>query len=155
MSEQLSMTSNRPYLLRALLDWIVDNDLTPHVVVDANFEAVEVPRQFVENGKIVLNISPFAVRDFQLENEFVSFSARFGGSPMNLYLPMQAILAIYARENGQGMVFTEEAEPSAGSQKEKATGPVAVENNGNSDDDDPEPNPPKPGGGKPRLKLVK
>jgi len=102
------MTSSRPYLLRALNEWIVDNGLTSHIVVDANQEHVVVPLDFVEAGKIVLNVSPFAVQNLAIENDFVTFSARFSGQAMNISVPIAAIMAIYAKENGQGMVFAEE-----------------------------------------------
>lgn len=102
------MTSSRPYLLKALNDWIVDNHLTPYIVVDAIGEHVLIPQQFVENGKIVLNISPFAVKDLDVSFDFVRFSARFGGKSMNVQVPVKNVLAIYAKENGQGMVFTDE-----------------------------------------------
>ena len=107
------MTPNRPYLMRALFDWILDNDLTPHLVVDAENKLSDVPRQFVENGRIVLNISPSAVRDLSLENDFVSFNARFSGKPTNISFPTNAVLGIYARENGQGMLFTDETDPES------------------------------------------
>ena len=100
------MTSNRPYLLRAFFDWIVDNECTPHLVVNADFPAVQVPTQFVQDGQIVLNISPSAVTQFSLDNTQLSFNARFGGQPMQVYVPLGAVLAIYARENGEGTVFT-------------------------------------------------
>ena len=100
------MTPNRPYLLRAFFDWIVDNDCTPHLVVDAQYPAVQVPTQFVQDGQIVLNISPSAVTGFSLDMEQLSFNARFGGQPMQVYVPLGAVLAIYARENGEGTVFT-------------------------------------------------
>lgn len=100
------MTSNRPYLLRAFFDWIVDNECTPHLVVNADFPAVQVPTQFVQDGQIVLNISPSAVTQFSLDNSQLSFNARFGGQPMQVYVPLGAVLAIYARENGEGTVFT-------------------------------------------------
>jgi stringent starvation protein B len=102
------MTSTRPYLLRALYDWIVDNDLTPHVLVDAEAEDVEVPQQFVEDGKIVLNITPNAVKDLNIGNEYLSFNARFAGKPQHILSPISAVLAIYAKENGEGMAFPEE-----------------------------------------------
>lgn len=108
MTDKPTMSSSRPYLLRALNEWIVDNQLTPHIVCDAQAEGAVLPMQFVENGKIVLNISPTAVRDLFIDNEWVSFSARFSGSPMNVSVPVMAVLAIYARENGQGMVFVDE-----------------------------------------------
>lgn len=102
------MQSSRPYIARALYQWLLDNDLTPYIVVDAEQAGVEVPRQFVQNGQIVLNLAPTAVRDFAMENEAVSFSARFGGRPMQVMVPIEALIAIYARENGVGMVFGHE-----------------------------------------------
>ncbi|MEX2480117.1 MAG: ClpXP protease specificity-enhancing factor [Gammaproteobacteria bacterium] len=101
------MTSSRPYLLRAIYEWIVDNGYTPHIVVAAEMDSVQVPRQFVDNGVIVLNVAPSAVRDLELGNDRVSFSARFAGSAQYVSVPMAAIQAIYARENGQGMVLSE------------------------------------------------
>jgi len=102
------MTSSRPYLLRAINDWIIDNELTPHMVVDATANNVVVPRQYVDENKIVLNISPAAVSHFHITNEFISFSARFSGKAMEIFVPVTAVLALYAKENGQGMVFNEE-----------------------------------------------
>jgi stringent starvation protein B len=130
-----SMTSSRPYLLRALNEWIVDNHLTPYIVVDAQYENVIVPRQFIENGKIVLNISPFAVRDLTVDNEYLLFSARFSGKSMDVTVPISSVLAIYAKENGQGMVFTDAPTPPSG-------GPST-----------PSESTKKPG--KPDLKLIK
>lgn len=103
------MTPKRPYLLRALYEWIVDNDLTPHLVVDATIVGTVVPQNFVSEGQIVLNISPTAVQGLQLADHEVRFNARFGGQPMQVIVPMTAALAIYARENGAGAMF--EAEP--------------------------------------------
>ncbi len=100
------MTPNRPYLLRAFFDWIVDNQCTPHLVVNAEFEQVQIPTQFVQDGQIVLNISPSAVTQFSMDKQQLSFNARFGGQPMQVYVPLGAVLAIYARENGEGTVFT-------------------------------------------------
>ena len=108
MVDELMMTSSRPYLLRALNEWIMDNTMTPHIVVDASGDGVIVPLQFVENGKIVLNISPFAVRDLLLNDESILFSARFAGKSMNVVVPVANVLAIYAKENGQGMVFSDD-----------------------------------------------
>ncbi|KID57887.1 peptidase [Pseudoalteromonas luteoviolacea] len=101
------MTSNRPYLLRAFYEWIVDNQCTPHIVVNANFPHVQVPVQFVQDGQIVLNVSPSAANNFSMDNDALSFSARFSGQPMQVYVPVDAVLAIYARENGEGTVFSE------------------------------------------------
>ncbi|MGM0907074.1 MAG: ClpXP protease specificity-enhancing factor [Pseudomonadota bacterium] len=103
------MTPKRPYLLRGLYEWIVDNDLTPHLVVDATIVGTVVPQNFVSEGQIVLNISPTAVQNLQLADHEVRFNARFGGQPMQVIVPMTAALAIYARENGAGAMF--EAEP--------------------------------------------
>lgn len=104
----MKMTPNRPYLLRAFYEWIVDNNLTPFLVVDATVIGVKVPTQHVQNGQIVLNINPSAVGNLLLGNDAVTFNARFGGSPFALYIPQRAILAIYARENGAGTMFTAE-----------------------------------------------
>ncbi|WP_248917327.1 ClpXP protease specificity-enhancing factor [Pseudomonas entomophila] len=144
------MNSSRPYLVRALYEWIVDNDCTPHMLVNAEYPAVQVPQGFASDGQIVLNISPSAVRSLHMDNEAVSFEGRFGGVAHTLYVPIGAILGIYARENGQGMVF--ELEPPLDDEDEL------------SDDDGVEPNddgPPEGGGqpprpsGRPSLKVVK
>jgi len=130
------MTSNRPYLIRALYEWLVDNDLTPYLLVDANRDEVHVPTRYVEEGRIVLNVSPSAVRDLSLGNDLVAFEARFGGSAFAISLPPDAVLGVYARENGKGMLF-----PDEGVQ------------------DEPEPpqpdKPTPPPGGRPSLKVVK
>lgn len=99
------MTSSRPYLLRALHEWVLNNEMTPYVVVDASFPDVDVPRDFVSNGQIVLNISPSAVKGLVIGNDYVEFGARFGGVPTRVTVPVEAVLAVYAKENGQGMVF--------------------------------------------------
>jgi stringent starvation protein B len=105
------MLSSKSYLFRALFEWILDSQCTPHVVVNALFPGVAVPQQHVKNGQIVLNVSPGAVRDYVMDHQAVAFNARFGGVPTNIHLPMGAILGIYARENGQGMMFEPEALP--------------------------------------------
>jgi stringent starvation protein B len=102
------MTSSRPYLIRAIYQWIVDNGATPHLLVDASYPGVVVPREYVENGKIILNIGPMAAHGLKLGNEHVEFNARFSGKALPVSVPVHAVLAIYARENGQGMVFNEE-----------------------------------------------
>lgn len=102
------MLSSRPYLARALYEWLLDNDQTPYIVVDAERPGVVVPTQFVQNGQIVLNIAPTAVRDLELGNEAITFGARFGGQPMQVVVPGEALVALYARENGVGMVFGHE-----------------------------------------------
>jgi stringent starvation protein B len=101
----MPMTSNRPYLIRALYEWLSDNGLTPHLLVDAGRDDVVIPTAYVEKGRIVLNIGMTAVRGLELGNELISFNARFGGTPMDVLIPPAAVLGIYARENGQGMLF--------------------------------------------------
>lgn len=134
------MKSSRPYLLRALYEWIVDNGCTPHIIVDVAVPRVDVPQQYVKDGQIVLNLAPTAVIELQMADDAVRFNGRFGGRPVDIFIPMAAVLGIYARENGQGMAFEPDDE----------TGPP---NGGDSDD-----NPPtqlRPGAGKPSLKVVK
>jgi stringent starvation protein B len=104
-----TMTPSRPYLMRALNEWILENDCTPYVLVDAGMPGVQVPEDYIDNGQIVLNISMSAVKSLLIDDDGLSFNARFGGVPIDLYVPMVAILAIYAKENGQGMVFGNEA----------------------------------------------
>lgn len=104
------MISSRPYLLRAIYDWITDNGLTPYILVNAGAENVSVPTQFIQDGKIILNISSQAVRNLQMSNDWVMFSARFSGASMEVSFPPQAVMAIYAKENGRGMVFSDEDE---------------------------------------------
>ncbi|MCC5810250.1 MAG: ClpXP protease specificity-enhancing factor [Ectothiorhodospiraceae bacterium] len=101
------MTSSRPYLVRALYDWIVDNDLTPYLLVDAGKEGLEAPMEYADNGRLVLNISPRAVRNLDLGQTDILFSGRFGGHALDVRVPIHAVLAIYARENGQGMLFSD------------------------------------------------
>ncbi len=129
-------SSNRPYLIRALYEWLVDNDLTPHLLVEVGRDDVLVPTNYVEEGRIVLNVSPSAVQDLSLGNDYITFNARFGGQPMDVVVPPEAVLGIYARENGRGMLFPDE-------QAEDTT---------MLPDDDPDPVPPKT---RPKLKVVK
>jgi len=103
----MKMTSTRPYLVRAIHEWITDNQLTPYILVNAQMPAMKIPERYIENGKIILNISYRAVRELKLENDRINFSARFDGKPMNVNIPIQAVMAIYAKENGQGMVLDE------------------------------------------------
>lgn len=102
------MTARRPYMLRAFYDWLVDNDLTPHLVVQATMPGVRVPLEFVQDGQIILNIAPRAVGQLELGNEAISFHARFSGRPHSVIVPLHAVLAIYARENGAGTMFEPE-----------------------------------------------
>ena len=99
------MTSSQPYLIRAIYDWIIDNDFTPYLLVNAENDYAMIPREYVEDGKIVLNINPSAISDLQLGNDYIMFNARFSGKAMEVSVPIVAVLAIYARENGQGMMF--------------------------------------------------
>lgn len=104
----MNMTSNKPYLIRAIYEWIVDNNLTPYVLVNAEYPGVEVPQEHVNNGKIVLNISPQACRGLHLDNDKIVFTARFSGLTVQIFVVPGAVLAIYAKENGRGMEFGEE-----------------------------------------------
>ncbi|MBF6058419.1 MULTISPECIES: ClpXP protease specificity-enhancing factor [Thiomicrorhabdus] len=106
------MISNRPYMIRALYDWIVDNRWTPHIQVDADYPGVQVPQEYVQDGVIVLNVSPSAVFGLAMENDRFQFKARFGGVERVIGFPPQAVLAIFARENGHGMPFPPEPYPN-------------------------------------------
>jgi len=137
------MNSSRPYLVRALYEWIVDNDCTPHLLVNAEVPNVQVPVGYVNDGQIVLNISPSAVRHLHMDNQGVNFEGRFGGIAHSLYVPSEAIMAIYARENGQGMVFEVEPPSAAG---DDSSGP---DDGGPSGGEPPRPS------GRPSLKVIK
>ena len=102
------MTARRPYMLRAFYDWLVDNDLTPHLVVDATMPGVRVPVEFIQDGQIILNIAPRAVGHLELGNDAITFQARFSGRPHSVIVPVYAVQAIYARENGAGTMFEPE-----------------------------------------------
>lgn len=109
-----AMTSNKPYLLRAIYQWVVDNQCTPYLVLAATYPGVQVPTQFVRDGQVTLNIGPGAVRELEIGNELLEFNARFGGVPTQVSTPMEAVVAIFAKENGQGMGFDVEAPPDPG-----------------------------------------
>lgn len=110
----MSMTSSVPYLLRAIYDWILDNQCTPYLIVDALHQETSVPQEHVKDGQIVLNISPQAIRDLQIENDSVQFSGRFAGIPHEIYAPIAAVLGIIAKENNEGMWFSRsEDDPDA------------------------------------------
>ena len=144
------MTSHRPYLLRALYEWIADNGLTPHLLVDATKPGVRVPAHAVKDGRIVLNIAERAVAQLQMDNDDVRFSARFGGVSHAVIVPIDAVLAIYARENGQGM----ELPPDIAAQGSAPPAETLPEGDDTPPDDEPpggEP-PPKRGG---HLRIVK
>ncbi len=124
-------TSRRPYLVRAMHEWMTDNGQTPHLVVDAGVDGVEVPSAYVKDGRVILNVSWQATQSLKLGNDFIEFSARFGGVSHHVLVPGRAVLGIYARETGQGMLFQDE-------------------------EGDTQPPPPASGGGgKPKLRVVK
>ena len=139
----MQMTSSRPYLIRAMYQWITDNGMTPHLLVDVSIDGVQVPTEHVQNGKIILNVAPMAIGSLVLGDDEVTFSARFSGKSMSIYIPIDAILAVYAKENGQGMMFSED------------DGAVS------SDDDDLDPDPGPDSGPsssktkRPSLRVVK
>lgn len=127
------MTPNQPYLLRAFYEWIVDNQLTPHIVVDATIDGVDVPSEHVKDGQIILNISPSACGDLMIQNDWITFKARFSGVARELFVPVSAVLAIFARENGAGTVFMEEetlAEEAGTSEEEVFHNPVETSESG-------------------------
>ena len=135
-SGETRVTPSKPYVVRAIYDWIVDNNCTPHVLIDAASDGVVVPEDYVTEGQIVLNISPTAVVDLHLGNDAVSFSGRFGGVPLDVFLPLDSILGIYAREDGQGRIVDDD----------EVGDPTPP----------PEPDPITPGSSRrPSLKLVK
>lgn len=106
MSEQeFNLSPTRPYMARAIYEWICDNQLTPYLLVDATQPNTMVPEQFIQDGQITLNLAPHAVHAFHMSNDAITFSARFGGVSRDLYIPISAVLGIYARENGQGLFF--------------------------------------------------
>jgi len=141
-----TMSSNRPYLLRAIYDWITDNNLTPYVLVDATREGVRVPPHVVKNGQVVLNLAMRAVANLDLGNEWISFQARFSGVSHSILVPVAAVLALYAQENGQGMMFP--AEEADGSPPSPPDGGEAAPAPDSTDDDDK----PRRGG---HLRIVK
>lgn len=163
-------TSTRPYLLRALFEWCTDNGLTPHIAVNAD-RNTQVPMEFVRDGQIVLNISYDATSGLLIGNDYVQFTARFGGKPREIMVPIANVMAIYARETGQGMAFPPEeegtddhdvesvdAEDDATEQSEEEAQERVVQLVSSKSDEDPEddaPRTPPPTGGRPTLKRVK
>lgn len=145
--ESVAMTSNRPYLLRAVYDWISDNNLTPYILVDATVKGVQVPPQVIKDGQVVLNLAMRAVANLDLGNEWVSFQARFSGASQSINIPVQAVLALYAQENGQGMMFPAEENDGATpppSPEPDATPPAQGSSDGA-----------KPRRGAPHLRVIK
>ena len=147
------MSSQRPYLLRALYEWIADNGMTPHVLVDARMPGVRVPTHAVKDGRIVLNIAERAVAKLELGNEALRFSARFAGVSQAVMVPLEAIIAVYARETGQGMAMPEEQRATTTAQDD-ATVEQAAETLPGDEPESPDtpPEPPKRGG---HLRIVK
>lgn len=141
------MTPRRPFLLRAFYDWLLDNELTPHLVVDATLPGVKVPMEFVQDGQIILNIAPRAVGNLELADDSVRFNARFSGKPHNVFVPMYALQAIYARENGAGTLFEPEE------QYMNLIAQFSDDGLGNVDEDRNKPEPPPKG--RPQLRVIK
>ena len=166
MNEAFRTSSTRPYLIRALHEWCGDNGLTPYVAVRVD-ESVQVPREFVKNGEIVLNISSDATSALQIDNEFIAFKARFAGVAREVIVPVNRVMAIYAKENGQGMAFPLEAAPDEGApevlaafapQEAQAAPPkpgLQLASSEEAGGDEPPPERPKSGGARPALKRVK
>jgi stringent starvation protein B len=166
-----NMTPRRPYLVRAFYEWLLDNELTPHLMVDANMSGVRVPLEFVQDGQIILNVAPRAVGNIEISNEVITFQARFSGKPHSVIVPMYAVLAIYARENGAGTMFEpEEAydnldqpsndepqisveKPSLSAVTQPQPEAPTVIHSADDGDDDPTPEPPKKS--KPSLRVIK
>lgn len=134
-----SLTSRKPYLVRAINQWILDNGLTPYVSVNADIEGVLVPFDYVEDGEIILNMDPQSIRNLEIGDEYILFDTRFSGQPFSIVVPVSAVQAIYAKENGEGMLFVADAEPE------------------DSEEHDPDDSPssPRTPGGRPHLKIVK
>ena len=137
---KIPMTSCRPYLINAIYTWIVDNHLTPYLIVNALLPQVQVPQQFVQEGKIILNIAPLAVKELVIEPAAIQFSARFNNIVQHVYVPTAAVLGIYAKENGRGMFF-DSPEFLAEAEELAQSGPIQKET--------------RPKRGKPKLTVVR
>ncbi len=125
------MSSVKPYFVKALHEWISDNHLTPLVVVDASFEGVRVPENVIEDGKVVLNISYDAAQNLQMDDELLTFNARFSGNSQAIIVPMESVSAIYARENGKGMMFDVEHDEATNEQQEQDAEDMSQEKTSN------------------------
>src|SRR5690606_1931421 len=136
------MTSQRPYLLRALYEWIVDNGMTPHVLVDATVPGVRVPRHAVKDGRIVLNVAERAVGGLRMDNDALRFSARFGGVSQSVLVPLPAVIAVYARETGQGMALPDDPRATAAPQASAPATPSEPEAPAPDDDGPDRPSEP-------------
>ena len=146
------MTPRRPFMLRAFYDWLLDNELTPHLVVDATLQGVRVPMEFVQDGQIILNVAPRAVGNLELGDDEVTFSARFGGRPHLVIVPLYAVQAIYARENGAGTMF--ELEPAYQQTLTQVTESAIAAQDSGADEQPTDTEPSKPQG-RPSLRVVK
>ncbi|OHX17482.1 ClpXP protease specificity-enhancing factor [Chromobacterium amazonense] len=140
-------SSTKPYMIRALHQWCCDNDHTPYIVVWVN-DRTDVPREYVKNNEIVLNVSYSATKNLQIDNDWISFSARFGGMSRDIWVPVGNVMSIFARETGEGMGFEVEPMP-----EDAALKPAPSVDQPKGDDDDPGPN--RPSGGRPSLRIVK
>lgn len=153
MADTPAMTSHRPYLLRALYEWIADNGLTPHLLVDATKPGVRVPTHAVKDGRIVLNIAERAVAHLQMDNDDVRFSARFGGVSHAVIVPIDAVLAVYARENGQGMELPPDIAAQGSASPAQSMESASESDDTPPDDEPPSSEPPPKRGG--HLRIVK
>ncbi len=141
----MTMTSSRPFIIRALYEWIIENECTPYILVNAYDDGVEVPQEHVKDGQIILNVSPTAVQSLSIRNDAVDFEGRFAGIPKQVFVPINSVMGIYAKENGQGMIFDTD---TGGNEPPDPTG--SDDSNGASGSD-PQPAP----GKKPSLRIVK
>lgn len=142
----MTMTSSRPHIIRALYDWILENDCTPYIVVNAFGDNVEVPQEHVKDGQIILNISPSAVQDLFIRDEAVEFNGRFAGIPKRVFVPISSVMGIYAKENGQGMIFDPEG------RMPRPPNPTGTDDSTKFTGSEPQPIKPKK---KPALRVVK
>jgi stringent starvation protein B len=148
------MTTRRPYLIRAFNEWILDNGMTPYLSINADYEGAEVPRDYVIDGEVVLNISPTSVRNLELGLEYILFDARFSGRSYQVVIPVKAVLAIFAKENGEGMAFVYDQKEGAADMntQELVIQPFDETDKGSDGPNEPPPAPPT---GRPSLKIVK
>jgi len=137
----MGLPSTKPYLLRAIWEWCCDNGFTPYIAVQVDLRT-KVPREFINDGQIVLNIGPDATSQFQIGNELIEFQARFGGVSRKISVPVEQVSAIYSRENGAGMAFDIDSTEAAGMDEE-------------AEEDESPPEPPRPEGGRPKLQRIK
>lgn len=152
------MNSSRPYIVRAIYEWIADNDMTPYLLVDADRTDLDAPTEYAEDGRLVLNVSPRAVQGLSMGNDVIRFSARFGGVARGVTIPVSAVMAVYARENGQGMLFGAEDEGSEQTQQgSEATQEVnsGQDPEGGDGGDNSSGSPDSGGSKRPNLRVVK